>query len=48
MGKKIKNPNSYIKKKIKKILELNLSKKKKPSFTILITNKQRWRYSTWE
>ena len=36
-NKKIKDPNSYIKKKIKKISQFNSLRKKRFSFTILLT-----------
>ena len=42
--KRIKNPNNYIKKKIKKILKFSLLKKKSFSFTILLTNSSRMKY----
>ena len=36
---KIKNPNLYFKKKIKKLSKINLLKKKNFQFTLLLTNK---------
>jgi len=42
--KKIKNPNNYIKKKIKKIFKFNLLKKKGFSLTILLTGNSKMKY----
>ena len=43
-NKKIKNPSSYIKKKIKKISQFNSLKKKRFSFTILLTGNYKMKY----
>ena len=43
-NKKIKNPNNYIKKKFKKILEVNSLKKKRFSLTILLTDNSKMKY----
>ena len=43
-NKKIKDPNNYIKKKIKKIYKFNSLKKKHFSLTILLTNNSKMRY----
>ena len=42
--KKIKDPNNYIKKKIKKIFKFNSLKKKNFSLTILLTNNYKMKY----
>ena len=41
---KIKKPNEYMKKKVKKIFNLNLSKNKNLSFTILLTDNNQMKY----
>ena len=43
-NKKIKDPNNYIKKKIKKIYKFNSLKKKRFSLTILLTDNSKMRY----
>jgi len=43
-NKKIKNPNDYIKKKIKKIFELNSLKRMNFSLTILLTDNSKMKY----
>ena len=43
-NKKIKDPNSYIKKKIKKISQFNSLRKKRFSFTILLTGNYKMKY----
>ena len=43
-NKKIKDPNNYIKKKIKKIYKFNSLKKKHFSLTILLTDNSKMRY----
>ena len=43
-NKKIKDPNNYIKKKIKKIFKLNSLKKKRFSLTILLTGNSKMKY----
>ena len=43
-NKKIKDPNNYIKKKIKKIYKFNSLKKKRFSLTILLTGNSKMRY----
>ena len=43
-NKKIKNPSNYIKKKIKKIFKFNSLKKKRFSFTILLTGNSKMKY----
>ena len=43
-NKKIKDPNNYIKKKIKKILKFNPLKKRHFSLTILLTNNSKMKY----
>ena len=43
-NKKIKDPNSYIKKKIKKISQFNSLRKKRFSFTILLTSNYKMKY----
>ena len=43
-NKKIKDPNNYIKKKIKKILKFNSLKKKHFSLTILLTSNSKMKY----
>ena len=43
-NKKIKVPNNYIKKKIKKIYKFNSLKKKRFSLTILLTDNSKMRY----
>ena len=43
-NKKIKDPNNYIKKKIKKIFQFNPLKKKGLSFTILLTGNSKMKY----
>ena len=42
--KKIKDPNNYIKKKIKKIFKFNSLKKKHFSLTILLTSNSKMKY----
>ena len=43
-NKKIKDPSSYIKKKIKKISQFNSLRKKRFSFTILLTGNYKMKY----
>ena len=43
-NKKIKDPNNYIKKKIKKIYKFNSLKKKRFSLTILLTDNSKMKY----
>ena len=43
-NKKIKDPNNYIKKKIKKIFKFNSLKKKRFSLTILLTGNSKMKY----
>ena len=43
-NKKIKDPNNYIKKKIKKIYKFNSLKKKRFSLTILLTGNSKMKY----
>ena len=43
-NKKIKDPNNYIKKKIKKILKFNSLKKRRFSLTILLTDNSKMKY----
>ena len=43
-NKKIKDPNNYIKKKIKKIFKFNSLKKKHFSLTILLTSNSKMKY----
>ena len=43
-NKKIKDPSSYIKKKIKKISQFNSLRKKRFSFTILLTSNYKMKY----
>ena len=43
-NKKIKDPNNYIKKKIKKILKFNPLKKRHFSLTILLTSNSKMKY----
>ena len=43
-NKKIKDPSSYIKKKIKKISQFNSLRKKRFSFTILLTGNSKMKY----
>ena len=43
-NKKIKNPGSYIKKKIKKIFKFNSLKKRRFSLTILLTGNSKMKY----
>ena len=43
-NKKIKDPSSYIKKKIKKIYKFNSLKKKRFLLTILLTDNSKMRY----
>ena len=43
-NKKIKNPSNYIKKKIKKISKFNSLRKKRFSFTILLTGNSKMKY----
>ena len=43
-NKKIKNPSNYIQKKIKKIFQFNPLKKKRLSFTILLTGNSKMKY----
>ena len=43
-NKKIKDPSSYIKKKIKKIFQFNSLRKKRFSFTILLTGNYKMKY----
>ena len=43
-NKKIKDPNNYIKKKIKKILKFNSLKKRHFSLTILLTSNSKMKY----
>ena len=43
-NKKIKDPNDYIKKKIKKIYKFNSLKKKRFSLTILLTDNSKMKY----
>ena len=43
-NKKIKDPNNYIKKKIKKIFKLNSLKKRHISLTILLTGNSKMKY----
>ena len=43
-NKKIKDPNNYIKRKIKKIYKLNSLKKKHFSLTILLTDNSKMKY----
>ena len=43
-NKKIKNPNNYIQKKIKKIIQFNSLKKKRLSLTILLTGNSKMKY----
>ena len=44
LNKKIKDPSSYIKKKIKKISQFNSLRKKRFSFTILLTGNYKMKY----
>jgi len=39
--KKIKNPNNYLKKKLRKLSKIPTFKKKKQEFSILLTNNTR-------
>ena len=43
-NKKIKDPSNHVNKKIKKIFELNSLKKKRFSFTILLTGNSKMKY----
>ena len=43
-NKKIKNPNNYIKKKIKKIFKFNSLKRRSFSLTILLTDNSKMKY----
>jgi probable rRNA maturation factor len=43
-NKKIKNPNNYIKKKIKKIFKFNSFKRRSFSLTILLTDNSKMKY----
>ena len=43
-NKKIKNPNVYIKKKIKKIIKVSPFKESSSNFTILLTNNVKMKY----
>ena len=47
-NKKIKYPSNYIKKKIKKIFKLNSLKKKRFSFTILLTGNSKMKYLNYK
>ena len=47
-NKKIKDPSSYIKKKIKKISQFNSLRKKRFSFTILLTGNSKMKYLNYK
>ena len=47
-NKKIKNPSNYIQKKIKKIFKFNSLKKKRFSFTILLTGNSKMKYLNYK